>query len=73
MIPLELYLAKSLHYVCQGDRYSANMPGNAALFEPIDLQSEHPTLNGATFNEHSIYFLHSKSLGLYMLNIESYT
>ena len=34
----------------------ANMPGNAALCEPVDLQSEHLSLNAATFyTEHSIY------------------
>ena len=32
------------------------MPGNAALHEPVDLQSEHPSMNSATFCR----FLHSK-------------
>ena len=39
-LPLELCPVKNLYYVCQGDKSSANMPGNAALCKPIDLQSE---------------------------------
>ena len=36
-------------------RSSANMPGNAALYEPIDLQSECPSMNAATFCKHCGY------------------
>ena len=43
-------------------RSSAIMPGNAALCEPVDLQSEHPSMSSATFDKHSTYItyiLHS--------------
>ena len=65
MLPLELCSAKSLYFVHQGARFSANMPGNTALCEPVDLQSERPSMNGgATFYKHSkyMYLLHSKSV-----------
>ena len=34
-------------------RSSATMLGNAALCEPIDLQSDRPSMNAATFYKHS--------------------
>ena len=51
-LPLELCLVKNLYYVYQGARSFANMPGNAALCDPIDLQSERPSMNSETFYKH---------------------
>ena len=52
MLTLELSLLRAC---LSGGRSSANMPGNAALCEPIDLQSERPSMNTATFYKHSRY------------------
>ena len=51
-LPLELCPVKNLYYVYQGARSFVNMPGNAALCELIDRQSEHPSMNGATSYKH---------------------
>ena len=78
MLPLELSPAKNLCYVYQGARSFANIPGNAALCEPIDLQSERPNMNGATFYKHCRYIytfftlkvfkiLHRSLLSLYLI------
>ena len=55
-LPLELCPVKNLCYVYQRARSFVNMPGNAALCEPIDRQLEHPSMNGATFYEHLYIF-----------------
>ena len=66
MLPLELCPAKSLCYVYQGVRSSANTPGNAALCEPIDLQSKHLSMNAVPFvNILDLYIL--KVLRFYIL------
>ena len=61
-LPLELCPVKNLYYVYQGARSFANMPGNAALCDPIDLQSERPSMNNATFYKH----LHENYILLYL-------
>jgi len=55
MLPLELGLLRASTLCLSGARYSANTPGNAALYEPIDLQSECPSMNCATFYKHCGY------------------
>ena len=57
-------LYKSLMLCLSGARFSANMPGNAALCEPIDLQSERPSMNAATFYKHS--------LGIYIYSLKGF-
>ena len=60
-LPLEPCPVKNLYYVYQGVRSFVNMPGNAALCKPIDRQSEHPSMNGATFYQH-LYIFYTESL-----------
>ena len=55
MLPLELCLLRASILCLSGARSSANMPGNAALCEPIDLQSEPSKHEAATFYKHSRY------------------
>ena len=50
VMPLELCLLRSSILCLSGARPSANMPGNAAVCEPIDLQSERPIMNAVTFS-----------------------
>ena len=68
MLPLELGLLRASTLCLSGARSSANMPGNAALYEPIDLQSKRPSMNAATFYKHCGYiYIHSKCLRFYIL------
>ena len=60
-LTLGLCPVKNLYYVYQGARSFVNMPGNAALCEPIDRQSEHESMNGASFYEH-LYIFYTKGL-----------
>ena len=52
MLPLELGLLRASILCLPGIKSCANMPGNLAPCEPIDLQSEPPSMNAATFYKH---------------------
>ena len=66
MLPLELGLLRASILCLSGARSSANMPGNAALCEPIGLQSERPSMNAATFYKHSRECTQSVYILLYL-------
>ena len=60
ILPIEIGL---LRPSLSGARSSANMPGSAALYEPIDLQSKRPSMNAATFYKHSRYiYIYTQSV-----------
>ena len=52
-------LRTSIYYVYQGARSFANMPGNPALCEPIDLQSERPSMNRRDIFYTGSFYVHS--------------
>ena len=66
MLPLELGLLRASILCLSGARSSANMPGNAALCEPIDLQSESSKHEAATFYKHSRYLSIYLSIYIYI-------
>ena len=67
MLPLELSLVRASIFCLSGARSSANMPGNAALYGPIDLQSEHPSMNTANFYKHCGYTVYIYTLKVFKI------
>ena len=67
MLPLELGLVRASIFCFSGARSSANMPGNAALYKPIDLQSERPSMNAANFYEHCGYTVYIYTLKVFKI------